>query len=99
MSDDSDNISLKFIAEQLKRVLDGQGEIKGDITEMKSDLGELKARVARLEDTAEETALAVANLAVSNRHIRADISKVLANQDDHEARIRRLEDHLGLKRA
>lgn len=99
MSDDQENISLKFIAEQLKRVLDGQNEMRGDIAEMKSDLSEVKTRATRLEDTAEEIALAVANLAVSNRHIRADISKVLANQDDHEARMKRLEDHLGLKRA
>lgn len=96
MSEDSEKISLEFIGEQMKRVLSGQTEIQDDLKEVKQDLGDLKNRMSRLESTVEETALAVANLAVSNRHIRADVSKVLANQEQHEARIKRIEEHLGL---
>jgi chromosome segregation ATPase len=96
MSEESEKISLEFIGEQLKRVLSGQTEIKEDLKDVKQDLGDLKNRMSRLESTVEETALAVANLAVSNRHIRADVSKVLANQEQHEARIKRIEEHLGL---
>jgi transcriptional antiterminator len=56
----------------------------------------LGKQMERMFSELEEVGLAVASLSVSNRHIRADVSKILANQEQHDARIKRIEQHLGL---
>jgi hypothetical protein len=82
MADEPENLVLHLLR-----------EIRKETTER---FDKLEEKLARLNSTVEEVALAVASLSVSNRHIRADTSKILANQEQHEARIKRIEDRLGL---
>jgi len=99
MADESEKISLEFIGEQLKRLLSGQTEMKADIVELKETIVELKETTDRIDRNVSELNVAVANLTVSNRHLRADVSKILAESGDHESRIARIEQHLGLAKA
>ena len=48
-------------------------------------------RLGRVESGLEEVSIAVATLNLSNRQLRADVHKILANQDNHETRIKALE--------
>ena len=59
--------------------------------EMNDRFDKVEERFTRLESGMDELGIAVATLAVSNRHIRADAHKILANQDSHETRIKALE--------
>lgn len=88
-----ENIDLNWIGRHL---LSTQKEMRIGFAEMKAGIARIDGRVMRVEGAVDELSVAVAALSVSNRQIRADVSKVLANQDDHEQRIRKIEKHLGL---
>ena len=59
--------------------------------EMNDRFDKVEERFTRLESGVEEVSIAVATLNLSNRHLRADVHKILANQDNHETRIKALE--------
>ena len=59
--------------------------------EMNGRFDRVEERLGRLESGMDEVGLAVATLTLSNRHIRADVHKILANQDNHEQRLKVVE--------
>ena len=70
-------------------------EMRGDVKDLRAEMNDrfdkVEERFTRLESGVDELGIAVATLTVSNRHIRADVHKILANQDNHETRIKALE--------
>ena len=70
-------------------------EMRGDVKVLRAEMNDrfdkVEERFTRLESGVDELGIAVATLTVSNRHIRADVHKILANQDNHETRIKALE--------
>lgn len=99
MSDESENVSLQFLGKQMERMFSELAEIKRNTAVLDERFDKVDEKLGRLGADVEEVGLAVASLSVSNRHIRADVSKILANQEQHDARIRRIEEHLGLTEA
>jgi uncharacterized protein YoxC len=96
MSDESENVSLQFLGKQMERMFSELAEIKRNTALLNERFDKTDEKLGRLGSDVEEVGLAVASLSVSNRHIRADVSKILANQEQHDARIKRIEQHLGL---
>lgn len=70
------------------------------LREMREDMNKrfdkVDENMARMGRSIEDVNMAVAALTVSNRHIRAEVSQLLAENGNFDLRIRRIEKHLGL---
>jgi hypothetical protein len=71
-------------------------EMQNGFADMKLGIAELNLRMSGVESQVAALNTEVAALAVSNRHIRADVAQLLAESGEFARRIKRLEDHLGL---
>ena len=86
-----ENLILHILREMRAEMNDRFDKVEDRFGTIDQRLGTIDQRLTGLESGLDELGIAVATLAVSNRHIRADVHKILANQDNHETRIKALE--------
>jgi hypothetical protein len=80
-------------------LLQGISILQDDVAAIRADVARIDGTADRIDNNVRELNVAVASLTVSNRHLRADVSQILAESGDHESRIARIEQHLGITKS
>jgi hypothetical protein len=96
MAEDNSNIDWRIIGQNMERLLTDVAEVKQLATQNAQRLENMAGILDRVDRNVDDLNLAVANLTLSNRHLRADTTQILAESGEHEKRIARIEKHLGL---
>ena len=110
MNEDSEKVTLKFLGEQFKRVLDELADVSRGVLELSGRMEGVESRIEAVEKRGDELLVGQAALSADVKFIRERVETIAEGQsidkprlDIHDdemgvikLRLRRIERHIGL---